>query len=75
MSEDLKAEVGVRCGCWLIVALFNAVAGGMSVQYLIEVFANKVIPFWWAALIGLFVGELSIPVAIVVWLLRLFGVL
>jgi len=46
MSEDLKAEVVVRCGCYLIILLLNLVVGGMSVQYLIEIFTSKFIPFW-----------------------------
>ena len=65
----------VGCGCWLIVLLINVSVGGWSVQYLIDVVFNEVIPFWGAAVIGLFVGELSIPAAIIVWLLKFFGVM
>ena len=64
-----------QCGCWVAVLLINLTIGGWSVSYLLESFTGKVIPFVGAALIGLIVGEISIPVAIVVWLLRLFGVL
>jgi hypothetical protein len=63
------------CGCWLLAAVFNFLIGGWSVVYLLDVFADKVIPFLGACLIGLFVAEISVPVAIVTWLLKAFGVL
>lgn len=66
---------GAGCGCfvWLAVLAFNLTLGGMSVNYLLEFFLNKNIPAWGDVLIGLFVAEISVPVAVVVWLLRFFG--
>lgn len=63
------------CGCFLAVVVFNLFAGGWSVNYLLLYFAAKTIPLWGAVLIGLFVGEISIPTAVVIALLKLFGVL
>jgi hypothetical protein len=63
------------CLFYLSVFLFNVFVGAWSVNYLLAVFFTKTIPFWGAALIGLFVAELSVPVAIVVWLLQASGVL
>jgi hypothetical protein len=68
---------GNGCGCfvWIAVLVFNVLVGGWSVAYLLEFFLGKTIPFIGAMLIGLFTAELSVPVAIVVALLRYFGVL
>ena len=65
------------CGCILGISIFslNAVFGEMSVNYLLVTFLQKTIPFWWGVLTGLFVGELTIPVAVVVWILKHFGIL
>jgi hypothetical protein len=63
------------CGCYLLVFVFNVLVGGWSVSYLITTFLDKTIPFWGAMLIGLFTAEISVPVACVVWLLKLFGVM
>jgi hypothetical protein len=65
----------VSCGCFLAIAVFNLFVGGWSVNYLLLYFAAKTIPLWGAVFIGLFVGEISIPTAVVIALLRLFGVL
>jgi hypothetical protein len=65
----------VQCGCWIVIVLFNVLVGAWSVNYLLLEFLGKMIPFWGAALIGLFVGEVSVPVALAVWLLKLFGVM
>jgi hypothetical protein len=62
------------CGIYLLIAVVNLFLGGISVQYLIEVFTTKVIPFWGAAIIGLFAGEITIPVAVIVYLLKLFNI-
>jgi len=63
------------CGCVLLTLLFNLFIGGWSVNYLLLFFGSKTIPFIGAMLIGLFVGEISVPVAIVVAILRSFGIL
>lgn len=63
------------CGCLLgiIVAIINLSIGAMSVNYILSWFGKDII--WIGdAIIGLILGEISIPVAIVGWLLRLFGV-
>lgn len=66
---------GIQCGCWVIILLCNLVFGGWSVNYLLDIFAGKVIPFFWAMVIGLFAGQFSIPVAVVVWILKMCEVL
>lgn len=72
MKQESAGTTLVNCGCLLI---FNLLIGGWSVNYLLDAFLGKTIPFIGAALIGLVAGEVSVPVAIVVWLLRLFNVM
>lgn len=64
----------VNCGCALLLLVFNILAGGWSVNYLLGFFLEKTIPFFWAATIGLFVGEISFPAAVVVAILHSFGI-
>jgi len=64
----------IYCGCMAVVALINLSLGAISVNYLLQTFTEKVLPFFWAMVIGLFVGELSMPAAVIVWILKKFGV-
>lgn len=64
-----------QCGCVVALLVFNVWLGSWSVNYLLEFFLNKTIPFLGAALIGLFAGEVSIPVAVVVSVLKYFHIL
>lgn len=64
----------VSCGCGLLLIAFNFLVGGWSVNYLLEFFLEKTIPFIGAAAIGLVAGEISVPVAVVIAILRHFGV-
>jgi hypothetical protein len=64
-----------NCGCMLAVMIFNILVGSWSVDYLLNFFLAKDIPFIGDALIGLIVAEISVPVAVVIWLLQMFGVL
>jgi len=74
MRHDNESSV-VSCGCYLVILVVNLVLGGWSVNYLLSTFLEKTLPFFWASVIGLFIGEFSIPVAIVVKILQSFGIL
>jgi hypothetical protein len=65
----------VTCGCYILVMVINLFVGGWSVNYLLQFFLEKTVSPIAAALIGLIVGEVSIPVAIVVAILKSLGVL
>jgi hypothetical protein len=65
----------INCGCVLAVLIMNIVFGAMSVNYLLSVFAEKTLPFFWAMVIGLFAGQFTVPVAIIVWVLERFSVI
>jgi len=57
------------CGCASAVLAFNLLLGGWSVD-LISNYFGKDVPFWLDSVVGLFVAELSVPVAL---LLKVFG--
>jgi len=67
-------EEGSGCFTMIMFALFNVALGGVSVDYILSWF-GKDIPFLADSLIGLFAGEISIPVAVIGWVLNSFGVL
>jgi len=69
-----KSDSLASCGCGAVIFAFNVFIGGWSVNYLLAFFALKTIPFFWAAVIGFFAAELSVPVAVVIAILRSFGV-
>lgn len=58
----------------LVILFVNLLLGGMSVNYCLSSFMGKTVDFWVATLAGLFLAEITIPLAIVCWLLRLCGV-
>jgi len=63
-----------KCGCYALVIGFNLILGGWSVNYLLLFFLENTLPFFWATVIGLFVGQFSVPVAIIVKILESFGI-
>ena len=71
--NETKAAIG-GIGCVLLILLTNITVGTWSVIYLLAAM-GKHIAIGWAFLIALFVSEATIPVAVVVWLLKLAGVL
>lgn len=71
MKKHYTESIG--CLPFIILIILNITIGAWSVAEILSWF-GKTIPFIGNALIGLFVGEISIPVAIVGWILKLFGV-
>ena len=67
-------ETTIKCGCYLLVLLCNLIFGAMSVNYLLEIFLNKTIPFLGALIIGMVAGQFTIPTAIIIWVLKYFNV-
>lgn len=63
----------IGCLGWLMYAVGSGVISGLSVDYILSWF-SKDIPFIADMIIGIFVSAISMPVAIVGWILRLFGV-
>lgn len=71
MSKDV--DVGY-CGCYTFVILFNLLLGGWSVNYLLHQFASDTLPFIWATVIGFFIAQISVPIAVLVLILNSFGI-
>lgn len=63
---------------FLIFVAINLIIGGLCAEYVFEYWLSFSsgkpvdIPFWVAALVGLFLGELTIPAAFITWLLSFF---
>lgn len=72
-EEKNMEEVKIGCLGWLMYAVGSGVISGLSVDYILSWF-SKDIPFIADMIIGIFVPAISMPVAIVGWILRLFGV-
>lgn len=62
-----------RIGCFVLILLFNITIGAWSIIEILSWF-GKSIPIFASILIGLFAGQISVPVAIVGYILKLFGV-
>ena len=62
-------------GCWIFLVAANLGLGGWATNYLLYVFTGKIIPWFWACCIGLVGGELTMPVAFVIAVLRHFHVI
>jgi hypothetical protein len=73
MSNSIKGPIA-GLGCILAIIAINVTIGTWSVIYLLDAL-GKHIGIGWAMLVALFVSEITVPVAIVVWLLKLAGVL
>ena len=63
----------IGCGCGSIL-LVNLTLGGVSFWYCLKEIAGMAIPWYGNAIIGLFTGQITVPLAIVLWLLSLFGI-
>lgn len=60
-KSGLYPEDLYSCGCVLAIVLFNLLAGGWSVDFVLRIFLIQ-IPFIGDMLIGLFVAQLTVPV-------------
>jgi hypothetical protein len=77
MKKKLKAPTISTTYCSLVALVFalNLLLGGWSVNYLLCYFLGICIPMVLAWGIGLVVGCITVPVAVILWLLQLGGVL
>ena len=75
MFKSDSAAIGGGIGCVLLTLILNCTIGWWSVTYLVETLLHKNIAWGWALLIGLIGGELTVPAAIIVWLLKVAGIL
>jgi hypothetical protein len=64
-----------NAGCFtvIVILLINLSIGAWSISEILSWF-GKSIPLIASVIIGLFAGEISIPIAIIGWVLRICGV-
>jgi len=63
------------CTVQIVIWLIFATIGALCINYDLGVLLHKTIPFFWAFLLNLVVGPISIGLAIVLKVLILLGVL
>ncbi|HMN10964.1 MAG TPA: hypothetical protein PKD55_01415 [Bellilinea sp.] len=67
-------DTGATCLIYAIIFAIAAIPGGWSVNYLLAFFGLKTLPFLVAVVISFFTAQFSVALAIVLWVLRAFGV-
>jgi len=72
LNKQQKVSIGVGCTVITIILLINALIGGFCFDYGLFVFFGKNLPFWADMLVGLFLGEIAIPAAILAFILQFF---
>ena len=55
----------------MIIFTFNTFIGGWAADYILNFF-GKDIPFYADCIIGFFIAEILIPIAIILWIISLF---
>ena len=68
-----KLGCGIGMISCVILGIFNFIVGSLSVLEILSWF-GKSIPFIYSGIIGLFVAEISIPIAIIGHILRMFNI-
>jgi hypothetical protein len=70
-----KSKTKLKTGCfiWIVIILINIIIGAWSVSEILSWFGKDIVLIG-DVLIGLLAGEISIPVAIIGWVLKCFGV-
>lgn len=72
MSSD--SDSGCGCTTLIVILVVNVLLGGLATEYVVEFWTAYFgkpmdVPFWAAAIAGLFVGEVAIPLAVLTWLI------
>lgn len=57
-----------------IILLLNMTVGGLCFDYVLYSIVGKDIPWYADGIAGLFLGEFSIPLTVICWIVRLCGV-
>jgi len=62
------------CSCVFLFLIINLTLGAYLFAYSLESLIGKHIPWYGNVIGGLILGELSIPVGVICWILRLSGI-
>lgn len=65
--------LGMSCGCIITIILINLTVGAYCFNYDLNVLFGTQLPWWLAAIGGLFLGEIAIPLTVILWLVTLSG--
>lgn len=71
-NNEVAAAAYVGCGFWLTIFITNILLGTWSVMFLSLQFIHTQIHWIGAALIGLLMGQFTVPIAIIVKLWLMF---
>lgn len=73
-DNGFKGVVGGGCGCYVVILLANLTLGAITSYYSVWELFHKQLPWWGAGLIGLVLGEVTMPLSLVLWILTSVGV-
>lgn len=66
---------GSMCGCYLALFLISVTVGGFAFHYDCETILGVEVPSVWLCMLGgAFLGTLTIPLAVICWILVMCGV-
>jgi hypothetical protein len=64
---------GGLLGCLALVLFVNLTLGSLCFAYVLHTVTGLTAPLWGNLVGGLFLGELTIPLTVIVWLLTICG--
>jgi hypothetical protein len=66
---------GGTCGCYILVLLINLTIGSLCLNYCLDTIVGTTISSWLlAGILGLFLGEITIPLAVICFIANLVHV-
>ncbi len=74
MYKSNGGSAGGLCGCMSLFLVLNLAIGGIAFNYCLWAISGHNIHWVGDVICGLILGELAIPLAIVFWILSLFGI-
>jgi hypothetical protein len=66
--------LGLNCGCLILILVINLTIGSFCFNYCLGTLWGTQLSWFLAAIGGLFLGEIAIPAAVIIWLITLSGV-
>lgn len=78
-NKKIKGSVNgdaalVGCGCWILYVLVGATIGAVAFDYSLFCFTGKGVNAFWDVLGGAVLGGITIPLAVICYILKLAGV-
>lgn len=73
-ERNERVTAGGFVGCAVLVILFNLFIGAVTFDYALYSLFGKDVPWYADMICGLVLAQITVPVAIVCWILRLCGI-